>query len=306
MNFRNLSGIFKLAEEKVIHNDISKIPMKRIILSGNGSVVNGWKPIEDVLRRKKYFDADDRTDLSQFVNQGRTLEALILITHLKRIYRSKIIYKKINGEQYEDLLDAIKKISDLNEEFAIEFKKNIEMGTIYFRSEIQIIYDLLGNREEFLNTMYFTLNWDSIAWNDPNLGNVGYLHGNIENPESMLMPSQYLSENDEFMTFSEINADLFSESEKLILLRGNKDRAINNLTQLFINCLDSCEELYIWGFGLQIYDADIFTYLSLAQYNSLKRIVIINTIDEKTKILDLFALLFPKLACKVQYIEARP
>ncbi|TGM98035.1 hypothetical protein [Leptospira yasudae] len=305
MNFRNYFEIFKLADEKVIHNDISKIPMKRIILSGNGSVINGWRPIEDVLRRKKYFDSDHRTDLSQFVNQGRTLEALILITHFKRIYRSKIIYKKLNGEHYEGLLDDIKKIYDLNEDFALEFKKNIEKGSIHFRPEIKIIYDLLGNREELLDTMFFTLNWDSIAWNDPNLGNVGYLHGNIENPESMFMPSQYLSENDEFITFSEKNDGLFLESEKQILLRGNNDKAINNLTQLFINCLDICEELYIWGFGLQIYDANIFTYLSLAPYNSLKKIVIIITSDEKAKMLKLFALLFPKVTCEVHYIDAK-
>ncbi|TGM10282.1 hypothetical protein EHQ81_19445 [Leptospira selangorensis] len=305
IEFKNYSDLFKVAKEKLPTNNLNDLSAKRLILAGNGSVENGWEPINTALLNNEIIQGSERIDLKKYVQSGRTLDALVLITHLKRMFRSKVVQDRIDGHKNNPLLQSIKGLNEFNLYFADELEKYTKSGILRFRPEIEIIKEMLSDKEELLDTLFLTLNWDSLAWNEESLGNVGYLHGNVLNPETMFMPSQYLSENAEFYSFLQLKSDLFSDEEKNILVKGEKDSILFGLTHLFTNCLSTCEELILWGIGLNIYDSDIVSTLSAAPFNNLKKIKIINSAGQREQILNHIDVLIPEFKGKIEYISAK-
>ncbi|MBM9589386.1 hypothetical protein JWG41_02940 [Leptospira sp. 201903075] len=282
---------------------LEELRVRKLVIAGNGSVYNGWDPIKNIFNRKELVTGSGRINLKQYVAENKTLEALILITHLKRVFRSKLINDKIKGKDYSSSIEIIKNLNEYNTFFAEEFSKLINLNIIKFTPEIDFIYSLIQSKIDYLDTLFLTLNWDNLAWNDQTLGNVGYLHGSILHPETMFMPSQYLSENFEFNAFSSIDETFFSPQEKELLLKGDKDIYLESITQVFNNCFGSCEELYLWGVGLNIYDTDLMSTLSVVHPEKLRKIIIINKATEKENLLSRIRVMIPNFKATIGYIN---
>ncbi|WP_167882537.1 hypothetical protein [Leptospira meyeri] len=305
MEFHNYSNIFRISVEKLPSLKLEELRVKKLIIAGNGSVTNGWEPIKNVFKKKELVTGSGRIDLKKYVEQDKTLEALILITHLKRVFRSKLINDKVNGRDYQPSIEIIESLNEYNTAFAEEFTKLVNEKIIKFRPEIDFIYSLIQTKENYLDTLFLTLNWDNLAWDDQFLGNVGYLHGSILHPETMFMPSQYLSENFEFNAFSSIDKTFFTLKEKELLIKSDKDKYLESITQVFNHCFASCEELYLWGIGLNIYDTDLMSTLSVVIPEKLKKIVIINTECEKKNLLSRISVMIPKFTGTIEYLTSR-
>ncbi|TGM74768.1 hypothetical protein EHR01_10150 [Leptospira mtsangambouensis] len=304
IEFHNYGNLFKIAVEKLPSKNLKELTVKRLIIAGNGSVSNGWDPVKKVFLEKELVKGSGRIDLKKYVQENKTLEAIILITHLKRVFRSKLLKDKASKNDYSSSLEIIKNLNEFNNAIADEFNKSVENKSLKFQPEIKIIYDLLKTKEEFLETLFLTLNWDNLAWNDDLLGNVGYLHGNVLNPETMFMPSQYMSENFEFLTFHSLNPSFLTQEERIILLKGNKDIYLESIAQVFNNCFANCEELYLWGVGLNIYDTDLMVTLSVVIPEKLKKIVIINRNSDQNSITSQLKVMLPNYNGEIQYINS--
>lgn len=304
VNFHTVSNckLLRLEAETNPKFDIANFRTKRLILVGNGAVKNGWDPIAASFKRFKPPVLTSRIDLEKYVNNEKLLEGLTVLAHLRRLFRAQYVAQKLSGKETELTFKLLSDLNELNNVISEDFLSFAFEKKISFTKEKYLIDKILENRQEFFNTLIMTLNWDPLLWDDNLVGNLAYLHGNAYSPESLFYPSHLLSENEEFISINKNLRQAFTEEELNILVKGDKDKILLSLAQLFVNVFSEAEEMILWGVGLNAYDADIITVLAVVPHANLKHIKIINRSNQEKQIKGLLKTYLPTYEGKVEFI----
>lgn len=240
------------------------------IISGTGAVINAWMPIQDVFRSiyKREINIEDANFLF-------TKHIYLLRTYSKFKDDLSIRNLKIEKEQVFSLKELVCEFIKIHQNSNI-LKPRKEFENILMKFVFSDMRNMFG---------FVTTNWDTVIDDEasrvvkkfhPNINKVKcfHLHGSIETPNNLYLPSEISLEN--YRTDSE-----------------NEDYGIDHYNTL--KFLKNANKIIIYGISLDPLDAELNTTLNAAFTGSklLKEIIIINPDYNKIKNRVQF-LLFPR------------
>jgi hypothetical protein len=221
-----------------------------VLIVGAGALENAWNPIIKSFKNVCNWDLD--IDGANF--------SFARLVYLMRFY-SKVEHT----ESESNLVELKKNIKHLKEEIAKELKIAQQRGEIHERKAFQIIL----KKFIFTNSNRFCListNWDTVIDNSINrfikLNNLPYksvntfhIHGIIDNPNEMYLPSEITNEN-------------YRSKEE--------DRIHGENHSLMINIINEATKIIIYGLSLDPLDAELSQTLFAGMSQNLKEIIIID------------------------------
>lgn len=145
----------------------------------------------------------------------------------------------------------------------------------------------LRNRELFdkfhlENTGIITINWDEVLWNDHEINNIIQLHGRCSVPESLVLPTELIIDDNIFRICEKY---LFKDKPHIEQLsqyyRSKVVRDyLRDAHKVAIKWLEREKGLIIWGVAFNVYDAELISLFPPKPFNSLEEITIINTVGD--------------------------
>ena len=222
-------------------------PFRNVVMIGNGAVCNGDKPLHEWFQ-KIHKNVQDLKLIDGYKINYSTILA-----------KEAIKYRIMRGYS-NNLESAMKELSLLNkakEDLCKIYRDHFERGKITSRSTPDILNDIIQSKE----TLVICYNWDPVFWRLKNhlnkllIKNILYVHGSCYNPESIVLPCEFL------MDYSDKNKKNYLSMpdvhpENLNILLGLHGLVLESLTH------ENLENLFIWGLSLNDYDAEIIFLLS--------------------------------------------
>lgn len=234
--------------------------MKTVIIAGAGCNNVGWGPVKqaiglaDPIFYFSFLSNQLRTGkmLSQFDNLPDELKTTTLKDLDKNLNTRKLLLFKI--------AESIKKATS-----------GCSLNKIPDKKTEEIIYDP--------DTLWITMNWDKIIENKINPHKIIHVHGDIDDPETMLLPT-------EAVVFDQW---IFSDSYKTLYRRWYQS----------IQGLKSAQRIIFWGCSLAHYDAELYAIISMAKdkqhaLKTLEEIVLIDLNEQAPTLINKIKFLFDK------------
>src|ERR1700754_1035042 len=221
---------------------------KIAIIVGAGAVENAWKPIENIFRLLYQYEVN--SDIANCL-------------FARNVYLLRFYSKFQNNESVENLKEQKDKVKLLKELICEQLKKAQEFGIIRPREEFaKVLYKFAFNNP---NTKFglVSTNWDTVidieadrlvkqAYKDIESSKCFHLHGSVESPNGLYLPSEMGHEN--YRTEEENDLFGFNHYATLKFLR-------------------EANQILLYGISLDPLDAELSQILNSAfESNNLKEI----------------------------------
>ena len=233
-----------------MENDSTK---KVLIIAGAGAVENAWHPI--IVAIKNLFGIETDADGANFILA-------------REVYLNKF-YSTIKHPQAPKLSEISKNnLSLLKKEITKQIINSQQKKEIRIRANF---FNIIENYIRKKKLLVVTTNWDKVVDSSfeeffklngfSNLPRVFHLHGSVDNPENLYLPS-------------EITPELYRTKEQENLI--GKDHSI------FSNILKEANEIIFYGISLDPLDVELTMNLSrVIQFSNLEKVVVVNPEHEK-------------------------
>jgi hypothetical protein len=159
------------------------------------------------------------------------------------------------------------------------FRKSCLQNEIRLRKSESLEKILAGLMPEEVGVI--TTNWDTSFWNNEKFPNVIQLHGVCDQPESVVLPSEFVSDETlaevlDNMGFTIADEKIRTQVQKMF--RGNYARPLQAALQTAGFWLSSAHKIVLWGLALHPYDAEVCLVLSRLknQLAETKEVIVIN------------------------------
>lgn len=260
-----------------------------IIFIGSGAIANGWKPIaalcQDIIDGKvPAFTSYDKNNV-YFYNEPHD-HFLTSFAFLETAIRSRIAKgiedpAFLQGHFWKAYSNAI-----AGKEVMANLFKNEK--TLSLRTLDYTRYGL-----DLEKTVVVTSNWDDCVWSEKSFKNVIYLHGHCCVQNSLILPTQFIT--DEFplkywldlrLTSADPNQPtaLKNATEVAKIMRAKPNQfskgrdvqlEINHAHDLFRELIsgEKLKKIFVWGYGFNLYDAEVNFLLTLASLTNPPRTV---------------------------------
>jgi hypothetical protein len=277
-----------------VENQIAALDFDTVLFVGSGAVENGWKPIaqicSDIISRQFHGLVDYGPHNSYFYNEPYD-HFLTSIAFTETSIRTKLP-KILENPNFQNL-DSWKMYSNAiatRERLAEQFCKTNDLRLRPLNYEkFQLDLD---------RTLVVTSNWDDCIWSESAFKNVVYLHGHCKVKNSLVLPTQFVT--DEFplkywadarlqinnATTSIVRANIHLMKDALKALPhfiglGKRDLQLelNYPHDLFREAIsnEKLKRIFMWGYGFNLYDAEVNLLLTLASVvNPLRTVEILN------------------------------
>lgn len=286
--FVRLNGIlpFKNAEDTIRDLDFDTI-----LFIGSGAVENGWRPIKnlcsEIIAGQFAGLVNYGKNNSHFYNEPFD-HFITSIAFLETVIRSRLARSLedphfSSRELFKFFGNAIATREQMAKHFNTESSLNL-------RKLDQAKYEI-----NFEKTLVVTSNWDNCVWSNVAFKNVIYLHGHCRIKNSLVLPTQFvtdefplkywidlrLKQNNSATVMS--NANLLIDKLKALpdyVSKGTIDtqQELNYAHDLFREAIskNNLKRLFIWGYGFNLYDAEVNMLLTMASLSCKPRIEILN------------------------------
>jgi hypothetical protein len=220
-----------------------------VILAGNGAIIGGTIPLLKAIKE---------VTTREIAESAAASVAAVLAQNYKG---NKLFALK-------DLSEVIENVGSLDKYLAEYYLFKSALSKYY--SESYIKGELKLRSSESIksaitlvppkNVGLITTNWDACIWNANEFENVIQLHGLAGEPESIVLPGEFASD-EEFADVLE-NHGFEIEDDNIRaqvqrMFRGNFRRPLTAALQTADQWLNSAETIVIWGFAFHPYDSEV-------------------------------------------------
>lgn len=238
--------------------------IKKVVLIGNGAVINGNMPLVEVFASGGSEDAKIYSQLNPSV--ALAILAADIQTHKNRYAFDTI--RTLNGIYPQNTN------SDAQTQFAQVNKWREDIGLAFVKAKREQVIKLNNDLEKYIPDLasnsvgIITTNWDDLLI-DRNLSNLIQLHGSASRPNSIILPTEKI-EDDFSLTLIKLcipsNVDIneicsaYRNSEDQCFLQQAEDKAIE--------WMKNANELVLFGSAINAYDCELFQ--ALRRWNNLR------------------------------------
>jgi hypothetical protein len=259
-----------------------------LFLIGNGAIENGNKPFQNALRiaeSENYFNFNPLKLGISSLSCVRLFEQQmfdLLILHLKGAHPQLPSDGTLSGFQL-----CVGKLYA----YAIRFRQILAQSYREAASTLQIrpnVWQLL-NKYGIGNdsSACVTTNWDPTIWNETKIKTVLHLHGHCNNPSSLILPTETITER-------ALKAVLISEIKDKLLDFAGKEQALHPVRELIRyydmkklpemfepqtvleNWFASAKKIIVVGINFNDYDHELIEEISNHARKNPCEIIIIN------------------------------
>jgi hypothetical protein len=225
---------------------------KVALISGAGAIENAWKPIIRILEPDYKFDFD--------VDCANSFLSLM-------VYQLRAVALDNRSESKEHLRLMLRDYNAIKKELCRSLIFAEKHKEIVIRNQFYSILDKFIFQKH-IKSVQITTNWDTVIDNAVNYyghstesGLIGkievfHLHGSVETPETLYLPS-------------EITKEPYRSEEESLKMVKNHSTVLRSISE--------CNKIILYGLSLDPLDAELNMILSLG-WNSpnIKEILIIN------------------------------
>lgn len=274
--------------------EIDSLDFETILFIGSGAVDRGWEPIQqlcaEIVSGKFNGIVSYGLNNQYFYNEPYD-HFITSIAFVETFVRSQLHKFLPTSPKTFSNNEAIKMLSN-----ALETRNRLAN---FFQSNSSLTLRNLNSSKYGLDlekTLVVTSNWDDCVWSHNQYKNVIYLHGHSSIQNSLVLPTQFVT--DEYQLQSWVNTHIVLKSncynnikqnlgpllpDMKLSLASSGNQALSLLTELsyahdlFREALNKkFSRLFIWGYGFNLYDAEINLLLTLASQMHTPRVDILN------------------------------
>ncbi|MBF0313344.1 MAG: hypothetical protein HQK52_08005 [Oligoflexia bacterium] len=261
----------------------------KVIIIGNGAIERGSDPLEKTF--EDLLPASEDSNHADWYRKNLKDKSLFLslLSFKFRISRLEL-FRKIEKNGGYSKWD---KIFPQPIRTFLELRKKIASNFIDFKEQNKIsLRGSLNNGYFNKNDLFITTNWDSLIWDDEEVSNIIQLHGITNFPESMIMPTELITDDLMYDFLKICDKDLLDSITKGAYSMSESDyrfmecyrfNFLTELTQahdLCIEWISRANEIVIWGSSLSTYDAELLAQISThTNVDKIDKITIVNPCD---------------------------
>lgn len=273
---------------------IKDLDFDTILFIGSGAIENSWRPIADlcseIINGKFGGLTNYKTNNSYYYNEpyDHFLTAIAFTETAIRNNLARLLENPAFSSSHSFKLYG--NATATREKLAQFFDKDCSLKLRLFdASKFSINYE---------RTLVVTSNWDNCVWASPDFKNVVYLHGHCKIENSLVLPTQFVT--DEFPLKHWIDLRLRAQDPNVTVVRANATKLVSALKaipqfanpknqrdlQLELNYAhdffretissEKCKRLFLWGYGFNLYDAEVNLLLTLCSQMHHPQVDILN------------------------------
>ncbi len=256
---------------KGINQHLSLKP-KTVIFAGNGCVAGGNDPLCESLKEQFKIDVEPSiaASMCSIVAQRFKGKKLFALKDLVEIIENAGSIDSYMSDYY-----------DFKNSLCQKFNDSFDNKKISLRDSDIISQIIGGTNKEELGVV--TTNWDKTFWASSNFLNVVQLHGLSDQRESIVLPSEFATDEDLMEILDNYGNALGNEVVRLQVLRMFRDQYRRPLQVALHTAefwMNSAQTIVIWGLALHPYDSEVRSLLNaVGKYASKdikKRIIVVN------------------------------
>jgi hypothetical protein len=279
--------------------------LEKVLFIGSGAVENSWKPIRDLCTD---IVAGRCSGLSTYGQHSKYFynepydHFLASLAFQETAYRSHMVGEVENPNLLKsDLWILYSNAIQVREALAAKFCAETSL------SLRALDYGKYGI--DLDKTLVVTSNWDDSVWTNTAFKHVIYLHGHCAIKNSIVLPTQFITDECALRAYLALRLLNRDAQVNLQIAKPNIDELVKHLKALpgpyypktrdlqselsyahalFLELItsESLRSIFFWGYGFNLYDAEVNLLLTLASHarNPPREIEILNP-DPKVLIL---------------------
>jgi hypothetical protein len=262
-----------------------------VVIVGNGAVENGSYPL-DLVFEKLTNEPVDENDFNGFIRTHKDKCVFLALLSFKFRVSRFAMFRKIEAAGCVSKWDwqfppPINSFLSIRNSVATEFNGAGTTKAISLRGDIS------KNGVFDQDARFITTNCDTLLWDDERIKNIAQIHGLATHPESLIMPSELITDDLPYdqMKFTGKDEDLKSSKIDQSLLkvlretyRWNYLKELGHLHDLGLQWLRDAERVVFWGTSFSVYDAELLAQVSSStDPKKIKELVVINPDKESMK-----------------------
>lgn len=274
-----------------VENVVANLDYDTILVVGSGAIENGWRPISNLCSEiigNKFAGLVSYGKNNEFFYNEPFDHMLTAIAFTETATRSRFSRSlEWAGFSTSDSLKMFGNAISTRERMGDLFAKD---STLKLRQ-----FDHKRFNIDYRKTLVVTSNWDNCVWSNVNFENVIYLHGHSEIKNSIVLPTQFVTDEHSLKGWIDArvqlpgsavvkkNVDAIKGFLKAIpdYLRNGKldvQLELNYVHDLFREAIWSkkLKRVFVWGYGFNLYDAEINLMLTLASQSNHPKVEILN------------------------------
>jgi hypothetical protein len=261
-----------------------------VVIVGNGAVENGGSPLDSLFRElTPHGENEGHPDHFRRNSNSTDKAAFLAIFSMKNKFARSEFFLQLKRRRLNngmpdwngDLPGASAVFIGLRRKLADRFR-NASESTLRLRLNIKA-NDYFDDSCNFVTT-----NWDNCLWQDESIGNLVQLHGSCRIEDSMILPTEYLTDELFFDPLQIVEESqlpswvqgLSPEKRKDLysVFRWGTCSTLAHMHDLVSDQLKSARRVVIWGAAMHTYDAELLAQVGThINEDEIREIVVINT-----------------------------
>ncbi|WP_147456090.1 hypothetical protein [Leptospira stimsonii] len=240
------------------------------VITGTGSEENSWEPVKRVLKKHygQFPENDPNYIFADLINRLRWLH-----------YQASHPLKK---ELSERAVEAYFRILTFYETIKTDICEELRISTENKEIKLRSYIDCIEREYVDENTNFITTNWDLLL--EKRFKNIYHLHGTVENPQSLFLPSESIEEY--FRPLNSFLAKMYGSVMNIVVPKT--------------------ERLIVYGLSLNALDSEVGLVIEdgFTSVTTLSEVVIIDINPEK--VMEKINLCFRRLDPKPKIMLRNP